>query len=167
MIKQIPNYPDYYADDSGKIYSTKYGKMLEIKQYPKTHGYLYVVLFKNNKRHYLRAHRVIAETFIPNPDNLPEVNHKDENKTNNAVSNLEWCTASYNKFYGTRIERTSKAKNDPNKPYKNNKSGRKGIWETKYHTWKVTFNREYLGTFKTFEDAVKARERAEIEAKIF
>ena len=54
-------------------------------------------------------HRLVALTFIDNPDNLPCVNHKDENKENNVVSNLEWCSRSYNINYGTRNERASKA----------------------------------------------------------
>ena len=50
-------------------------------------------------------HRVVADAFIPNPHNLPEVNHKDENPANNEVNNLEWCTSKYNANYGTRNER--------------------------------------------------------------
>ena len=68
-------------------------------------GYLRIGLYKNNNyKHYL-IHRLVAETFIPNPDNLPQVNHKDENKTNNNVENLEWCDRKYNMNYGTRNEK--------------------------------------------------------------
>ena len=72
-------------------------------------GYLVVNLSKDgsNKRYYI--HRLVASAFIPNPDNLPEVNHIDENKMNNSVENLEWCNHSYNSNHGTRAERISKA----------------------------------------------------------
>ena len=71
-------------------------------------GYLSVNLCKNNKIKTYLVHRIIAEVFLPNPDNLPQVNHKDEDKTNNSVDNLEWCTQSYNINYGTRTEKCSK-----------------------------------------------------------
>ena len=70
--------------------------------------YYIVGLSKNGKRKSFYVHRLLAETFIPNPDNLPQVNHKDENKLNNSLDNLEWCTQSYNFYYGTRGERSSK-----------------------------------------------------------
>lgn len=70
-------------------------------------GYLQVCLCKNGKVKKFTVHRLVAEAFLPNPDNLPEVNHKDENKLNNVVSNLEWCNSKYNNTYGTRIERVA------------------------------------------------------------
>jgi hypothetical protein len=75
------------------------GKML--KQYNKQ-GYMQVTLTNNNVRKYFKVHRLVALTFIPNPNNFPQVNHRDENPLNNCVDNLEWCTAKYNCNYGTR-----------------------------------------------------------------
>lgn len=65
-------------------------------------GYSRVTLSKKGVHHTYYIHRLIAETFIPNPDNLPQINHKDENPNNNEVSNLEWCTVQYNNTYGSR-----------------------------------------------------------------
>lgn len=62
----------------------------------KKNGYVYVYLTKNNNGKNIRLHRLVAEAFIPNPDNLPEVNHIDGNKENNKAENLEWCDGSYN-----------------------------------------------------------------------
>lgn len=64
-------------------------------------GYLCVMFSKNGKTKPMRIHRMVAQAFIPNPNNLPEVNHKDEDKTNNNVENLEWCTHLYNIRWGT------------------------------------------------------------------
>ena len=64
-------------------------------------GYLTIDLCLNRKNKKCLVHRLIAQAFIPNPDNLPEINHKDEDKTNNSVENLEWCDRSYNNTYGT------------------------------------------------------------------
>jgi hypothetical protein len=62
-------------------------------------GYYTTYLYKNNKKKSFLCHRLVAEAFIPNPKNLPQVNHKDENKLNNCVNNLEWCTNGYNINY--------------------------------------------------------------------
>lgn len=80
-----------------------------LKQYTTRNGYLHVYLSKNGKRKFFLVHRLVAETFLPNPNNLPEVNHKDENKENNRVDNLEWCTREYNNNHGTRNQRVAKA----------------------------------------------------------
>ena len=64
-----------------------------------TEGYAYVVLAKEGVNKTILVHRLVAKAFIPNPDNLPCVNHKDENKQNDFVENLEWCTYSYNNIY--------------------------------------------------------------------
>ena len=96
----------YEASTFGRIRNTK---TLHIKtiifdgNYCKF-GYDYSVNKVRYKGWY-RVHRAIAETFLPNPDNLPQVNHKDENKTNNNVWNLEWCSRKYNMNYGTMRER--------------------------------------------------------------
>lgn len=78
-----------------------------VKQSPNNQGYLRLTLCKNNVKYPKRVHRLVAEAFLPNPDNLPQVNHKDENKLNNRVDNLEWCTAQYNINYGTCVQRTA------------------------------------------------------------
>lgn len=71
------------------------------------YGYMMYSLFNNGKRIIKKAHRLVGVTFIPNGYNLPEINHKDEDKTNNRVSNLEWCSHLYNSRYGTKIPRLS------------------------------------------------------------
>lgn len=65
---------------------------------------------KNGEAKMISVHRLVAAAFIQNQDNLPQVNHKDENKLNNNVENLEWCTAKYNSNYGTGIKRCSEAR---------------------------------------------------------
>ena len=72
-------------------------------------GYLYAQLIVDGKKTPIGIHRLVAEAFIENPNNLPFVNHKDENKENNNVENLEWCTREYNNNYGTRLKRISES----------------------------------------------------------
>ena len=72
-------------------------------------GYRKANLYRDRNRKQVSIHRLVAAAFLDNPDNLPEVNHIDEDKSNNAVSNLEYCTVLYNNTYGTRLERVAKA----------------------------------------------------------
>lgn len=75
----------------------------------KVREYYQVSLQKDGIRRYLKVHRLVAMTFIPNPHNHPYINHKDENKLNNCVGNLEWCNEGYNTNYGARNEKVSVA----------------------------------------------------------
>lgn len=87
---------DYEITKDGKIISLKHNKKREIKGYIDKYGYRRVLLYVDGKRTKFFAHRLVALTYIPNPDNLPQVNHKDGNKLNNNVENLEWCSAKEN-----------------------------------------------------------------------
>lgn len=116
--KTIPNYEEYEVSNLGRIKRLAYDKSIckGAKQYckekvlkPQTRkfGYQAVTLSKNSKAKSFLIHRLVATVFIPNPDNLPQVNHKDENTSNNCVSNLEWCDQKYNSNYGTSKKRIS------------------------------------------------------------
>lgn len=77
----------------------------EMTKHTDKKGYLVVALSKNNIRKTKKIHRLVADAFIPNKNNLPFINHKDECKKNNHVNNLEWCNKQYNNTYGSRVER--------------------------------------------------------------
>lgn len=97
---------NYLIYPDGRVWSNKTNKFLsqfEVK------GYFQVGLFINGKRIKYYVHRLVAETFIPNPDNLPQVNHIDENTKNNNYSNLEWVTSKQNANHGTRNAKISEA----------------------------------------------------------
>lgn len=109
MWKKINTNTDYSVSDSGEVRNDETGRIL--KHTIDKDGYHMVTLHYGigGKRRWVGVHRLVAEAFIPNPNNYPVVNHKDENKDNNVLSNLEWCDASYSTNYGTRNERTGKA----------------------------------------------------------
>lgn len=130
--KPIKDFEEYEVSNFGRVrrcnyYMNYWGKKKKfvrehiLNQSEHRDGYLHVVLHKKDKYISKLVHRLVANAFIPNPYNLPQVNHKDEDKQNNFVylrqdgsvdlkkSNLEWCTSKYNNNYGTRRERISKA----------------------------------------------------------
>ena len=108
--KNIKGYEGLYQiSNKGRVKSlyNKNNKKEKILKPGERNEYLCVSLYKNNKKNVYSIHRLVAQAFLPNPDNLPVVNHKDENKLNNNVENLEWCNYGYNINYGTRNERAN------------------------------------------------------------
>lgn len=96
-------------------------------------GYQVVILCNNNKKYQVYVHRLVAQAFIPNPNNLPEVNHKDENPLNNIVDNLEWCTHKYNGNYGT----VNMRKRNKQLGFKHSEKTKQHISEIKKEWWKT------------------------------
>ena len=116
LIKDLPKtdykiYPknkDYIVSSSGKVYSINYnhtGKVKELKQYLNNKGYYFATIYSKEKKKQISVyiHRLVAETFIDNNDNKPEINHIDGNPRNNDASNLEWVTRSENEFHKNRV----------------------------------------------------------------
>ena len=99
----IENHPSYFISNCGRVFSKKSNKVMKNRVVSKN-GYQQVTLDNSQ----LLVHRLVAQAFIPNPNNLPCVNHKDENPGNNDVRNLEWCTYKYNSNYGTNPSSRSK-----------------------------------------------------------
>jgi len=115
--KDIAGFEGFYkVSDKGRIYSVERkdsrgnrcgGRILKPKY--SRGGYLMVHLYKNGKMKAKSVHRLVAESFLPNSNGLPQVNHRDEVKDNNNVENLEWCDSKYNINYGTLLERSAQA----------------------------------------------------------
>jgi hypothetical protein len=102
--KQIEGYPDYFVTSSGDVYSKRRNfrnpeHTIKLKPGLTSKGYLTVQLYKEGGGHVFTIHRLVGKAFIPNPLNLPQINHKDTDKTNNHVWNLEWCDNSYNHLH--------------------------------------------------------------------
>ncbi|MFT8759634.1 MAG: NUMOD4 domain-containing protein [Oenococcus oeni] len=101
--KDIKNYEELYqVSNRGQIRSYKNGlRKIQLRR----DGYVQLLLYKKGISKMFKVHRLVAQAFISNPDNLPEINHKDEDKTNNCVDNLEWCDRSYNNTYNSLNKR--------------------------------------------------------------
>lgn len=139
-MKDIEGYEGLYAITScGKVWSYKSKKFLKAR-YDKD-GYISVALRKDGKTKYFFVHRLVAMAYIPNPNNLPEVNHKNEIKSDNNINNLEWCTRKYNANYGTIKERLAFARLS----YRPNGGTLNA---------KLPSNGGYLGTFKMEEQVL-------------
>lgn len=127
--RTIKDFPNYKISNLGRVYSIlRNGTSGGIRKTNLSHnGYVQVSLKCDNNLVNKRVSRLVAEAFIPNPDNKSDVNHIDENKTNNRVDNLEWCTHVENTNHGTRNDRISASKsreiycNELNKRFKNAK----------------------------------------------
>lgn len=105
--KDIEGFPGYKIGTDGTILSNKRSKGY-INTFIGASGYKFATLYNNGRRSTIALHRLLANAFIPNPNNLPMINHKDENPLNNDLSNLEWCSESYNRTYGNcETKRTS------------------------------------------------------------
>ena len=144
--KPINDYEDYYeVSNYGRFKSLKRGIILH--PYKQKDGYLLIDLFKDGVRNTKLAHRVVAETFIDNPNNLPCVNHKDEIKDNNNVANLEWCDYSYNNSYGSKTERIRTTKKEKYKDV-----------DDRYHGYKIVaydYNGNMIGYYTSILEASK------------
>jgi len=103
--KRVPGFLDYTVSRNGIVMSYNRKTAQIMKPFMADNGYLRVALFNNERKEYRKfpVHRLVAEAFIPNPLNLPQVNHEDCDKTNNNDWNLEWCTCQYNIIHGIRM----------------------------------------------------------------
>lgn len=112
--KDIEGYENLYQVSTDGLVRTSHKGLWEILSLGrKRHGYYSVLLHKDGKRKNMLVHRLVAKAFIPNPNNYPYINHKDENPSNNHIENLEWCTAKYNSNFGTCKNRIGDSNSRP------------------------------------------------------
>lgn len=102
LVRSVRGFEGYYVSFWGDVLSTRQKQVRVIKSITNNNGYLFVLLRCNGRKKKMYIHRLVAQAFIPNPDNLPQINHIDETRINNKVENLEWCTAKHNVNYGRR-----------------------------------------------------------------
>lgn len=126
LLFEIDDFPHYFVGTDLNIYSEKRGKIKKMKQNISGKRYYMLSLFKEGKKYYKIVHRLIAETFIPNPHNLPEVDHINGHKTDNRLENLRWVSASDNQR-NRNID-------------KDNKTEHQGVcFDTKRKQWRATW----------------------------
>lgn len=112
----------YIITNNGIIYSIRNNKIKRLKSRPDKDNYLHVIIHLNGVKYYRSVHRLVAEAFIPNPENKPQVNHKDGNHLNNFIDNLEWVTCKENIHHAwkTGLSTAQCGENHPNSIYTNN-----------------------------------------------
>lgn len=152
---KVRGYPKYSVNQRGQVLSSRSNKVLKTDDNHK--GRLMVRLYNSDGSKVFQVHRLVAQAFIPNPRNLKYVNHKDSNLKNNNVSNLEWCTSSYNMVHaydsGSRkLLKRSKVQ-----------SRFRGIsWSVVHKRWRAMVMKNgksyFIGSFKLEDDAKKAYE---------
>ena len=112
QLKQVRGFPNYFVNPNGEVYakkSVKSNKLIKLKPTVTPRGYLFHSLRdSNHKQSNIRVHRLVATAFIPNANNLSDLHHIDEDKTNNNVDNLMWISHLQNMRAGTQIQRRSK-----------------------------------------------------------
>lgn len=134
----------HYLDCNGRYQKFHQGKILK-QQANVRWRYMSVYLSKNGIRNRIPVHRIVASAFLPNPNNLSDVNHKDENKQNNRVDNLEWCDRLYNSNYGTGDERRRETA-------RRNKKGR--CYPKVINQY--TLDGKYIASYGSSEEAARA-----------
>ena len=150
----------YCPTSDGQIYSKKTNRFL--RQTVGKDGYARFGYSIDGKIGSCLVHRLVATVFIPNPNNLPQVNHKDEDKTNNAMCNLEWCTPKYNCNYGEKAYKYAKSRNA-----KTSKRHCGVGFHKRDKVWfayiRVSGKLKHLGNYETEKEAVDARKDAELK----
>lgn len=136
--RTITEFPDYRISNLGQVESRK-GKTPKILKQYNVSGYLAVYLRANNKPSINYIHRLVALEFLPNPDNLPQVNHINENKKDNRLENVEWCSIIDNLNYGTRNQRIG--------------ASTKGSKKKRCAIMQFSLDGEYIATYKSSNEA--------------
>lgn len=133
MWKDIVGYENHYqVNELGQIRTLKNSSLQKAgtilkSQINKKNGYVYQMVYKDGKQKLLRVHRVVANAFLPNPNNLPQVNHKNGNKNDNRVQNLEWCTQEQNMLHAFKIGLAKPSDKQKRAIAETNKAKRKAV----------------------------------------
>ena len=150
---------DYLVKSDGIIISINFNKTgipKELKQGFDKNGYKIVSVYFDNKTHKMKVHRLVAICFIPNSLGLYCVNHKDENKENNCIENIEWCTQKYNNNYGTRNLRISKSKTNGKTSKKVCQIDLNGklikIWDSANEAQRAGFNQAHVSRVASIDE---------------